>query len=98
MLDKKIFYFDIGSSEKLKCSINNETSLTGWFINRVKHNTNSTSQRIRIKEAGELSIDNYKVQLSDAGLYECVRLEYVRYYIVYVNGKKTSFQLTEIQL
>lgn len=88
MLEKKELYFDIGSNEELRCSIHNETSYAGWAINGQKLQTaNSTSQRIRTKETGELFID--KVQLSDAGLYECYRLEYVQYYIVYVNGKKT---------
>ncbi|PFX12207.1 Hemicentin-2 [Stylophora pistillata] len=86
LLKKEEIYFDIGSSETLQCSVNNETSYARWAIagEKLKNKTeNSTSQRIRIKETGELFID--KVQLSDAGLYECYRLEYVRYYIVYIN-------------
>ncbi|XP_022807420.1 fibroblast growth factor receptor-like [Stylophora pistillata] len=88
VLDTKELYFDIDSNEKLQCSVNNETSYTGWFINGVRQIPNSTSQRIRIEKSGELFID--KVQLSDAGLYECSRLEYVEYYIVYVNAKFTE--------
>ncbi|PFX12729.1 Hemicentin-1 [Stylophora pistillata] len=84
VLEKKELYFNIGSNEELRCSIHNETSYARWTINGQKLQTvNSTSQRIRTKENGELFID--KVQLSDAGLYECYRLEYVQYYIVYVN-------------
>ncbi|XP_022809906.1 roundabout homolog 1-like isoform X1 [Stylophora pistillata] len=94
VLEKKELYFNIGSNEELRCSIHNETSYAGWAINGQKLQTaNSTSQRIRTKETGELFID--KVQLSDAGLYECYRLEYVQYYIVYVNAKFTDNTLDQ---
>ncbi|XP_022809918.1 scavenger receptor cysteine-rich domain superfamily protein-like [Stylophora pistillata] len=94
VLDKKELFFDIGSNEELQCSIHNETSYARWKINgRKLQIKNSTYQRIRTKETGELFID--KVQLSDAGLYECYRLEYVQYYIVYVNAKFTENTLDQ---
>ena len=89
MLERVKVYFDIGSGEKLHCSIHNETNYARWVINGVKLEiTNSTSQRIRAGDNGDLFIDD--VQLSDGGIYECQRLEYVQYYIVYINGMKTN--------
>ena len=80
MLERVELYFDIGSGEKLRCSIHNETNYARWVINGVKLEiTNSTSQRIRAGDNGDLFIDD--VQLSDGGTYECQRLEYVQYYI-----------------
>ena len=88
VLERVELYFDIGSGEKLRCSIHNETNYARWVINGVKLEiTNSTSQRIRAGDNGDLFIDD--VQLSDGGTYECQRLEYVQYYIVYINGMKT---------
>ena len=82
-------YFEIGSSEKLHCSIQNKTNYARWVINgRKLEETNSTSERIRAVDNDDLFIDN--VQLSDGGTYECQRLEYIQYYIVYINGMKTN--------
>ena len=89
MLERVELYFDIGSGEKLRCSIHNETNHARWVINGVKLEiTNSTSQRIRAGDNGDLFIDD--VQPSDGGIYECQRLENVQYYIVYINGMKTN--------
>ena len=85
-------YFDIGSREKLHCSINNKTNHARWVINgRKLEITNSTSQRIRAGDNGDLFIED--VQLSDGGIYECQRLEYVQYNIVYINGMKKQIFL-----
>ena len=89
MLKRNELYFDIGSREKLHCSINNKTNYARWVINgRKLEITNSTSERIRAGDNGDLFIDD--VQLSDGGTYECQRLEYVQYNIVYINGMKTN--------
>ena len=88
MLDRDELYFDIGSREKLHCSIHNKTNHARWIINGLKLEiTNSSSRRIRAENNGDLVIDG--VQLSDGGVYKCQRLEYVQYYIVYINGMKT---------
>ena len=88
MLDRYELYFDIGSREKLHCSIHNKTNHARWVINGLKLEiTNSSSRRIRAEDNGDLVIKG--VQLSDGGVYKCQRLEYVQYYIVYINGMKT---------
>ena len=89
VLKRDELYFDIGSREKLHCSIHNKTTHARWVINRQKLEiTNSTSERIRAEDNGDVFIGD--VQLSDGGIYECQRLEYVQYYIVYINGMKTQ--------
>ena len=89
MLERVELYFDIGSGEKVRCSIYNKTNHARWVINGEKLEiTNSTSQRIRAGDNGDLFIRD--VQLSDGGIYKCQRLEYVQYNIVYINGMKTN--------
>ena len=90
VLGKENLYFDIGSNEILHCSIRNKTSFARWVINGQKvQRMNSSSKRVKATEDGKLVIEN--VQLSDGGTYECLRLEYVQYYTVYINGRKILF-------
>ena len=64
MLRRDELYFDIGSREKLHCSIHNKTNHARWVINALKLEiTNSSSRRIRAEDNGDLVIDD--VQLSD---------------------------------
>ncbi|XP_066015715.1 fibroblast growth factor receptor 1-A [Pocillopora verrucosa] len=89
VLGKENLYFDIGSNEILHCSIRNKTSFARWVINGQKvQGMNSSSKRVKTPEDGKLVIEN--VQLSDGGTYECLRLEYVQYYTVYINARFTE--------
>nr|XP_058956060.1 vascular endothelial growth factor receptor 3-like isoform X2 [Pocillopora verrucosa] len=89
VLGKENLYFDIGSNEILHCSIRSKTSFSRWFINGQKvQRTNSSSKRVKTTKDGKLVIEN--VQLSDGGTYECLRLEYVQYYTVYINARFTE--------
>ena len=64
MLLRDELYFDIGSEERLYCSIQNKTNHARWVINGLKLEiTNSSSRRIRAEDNGDLVIDD--VQLSD---------------------------------
>ena len=64
MLLRDELYFDIGSTERLHCSIQNKTNHARWVINGLKLEiTNSSSRRIRAEDNGDLVIDD--VQLSD---------------------------------
>ena len=90
VIGKEELYFNIGSNEILHCSIRNKTSFAKWVINGQKvQGMNSSSKRVKTTEDGKLVIEN--VQLSDGGTYECLRLEYVQYYTVYINGRKILF-------
>ena len=87
---KEKLHFDVGNNEILHCSIRNKTRFARWFINgqKVQRNT-SSSKRVKTEGNGKLVIEN--VQLSDGGTYECLRVEYVQYYTVYINGRKILF-------
>ena len=64
MLLRDELYFDIGSEERLHCSIQNKTNHARWVINGLKLEiTNSSSRRIRAEDNGDLVIND--VQLSD---------------------------------
>ena len=64
MLKRDEFYFEIGSTERLHCSLQNKTNYARWVMNgRKLEITNSSSQRIRAEDNGDLVIDD--VQLSD---------------------------------
>ena len=84
--------FNVGSSESILCSLENETSYLRWFNNKHQE-VNSTSGTRQMTNSGKLTIKS--IQLSDGGTYECRGLEYVRYYTIYVNGRPTYFYLVE---
>ena len=64
MLKREKLYFEIGSTERLHCYIQNETNHARWNINGLKLEiTNSSSRRIRAEDNGDLVIND--VQLSD---------------------------------
>ena len=92
MLDADQLEFNIGSSESILCSLENETRHIRWFNNKHQE-VNSTSETMQTTKTGELTIKN--IQLSDGGTYECRGLEYIRYYTIYVNGRPTYFYLVE---
>jgi len=85
--------FNVGSSERIVCSLENETSYIRWFNNKHQE-VNSTSGTRLTANNGGLAIKN--IQLSDGGAYECRGLEYIRYYTIYVNDSwPTYFYLVE---
>ncbi|KAJ7388610.1 Hemicentin-1 [Desmophyllum pertusum] len=84
VLEKKQLEFNIDASETVSCSIQNKTNFIKWFVNNKEVNSTSGT-RIRVTENGKLFID--KVQLSDGGIYECRRLEYAKYYTIYINAR-----------
>jgi len=92
VLDADQLEFNIGSSESILCSLENETRHIRWFNNKHQE-VNSTSETMQTTKTGELTIKN--IQLSDGGTYECRGLEYIRYYTIYVNGRPTYFYLVE---
>ena len=92
MLNAGQLEFNVGSSESILCSLENETSYIRWF-NSKHQEVSSTSGTRQTTKSGKLTIDN--IQLSDGGTYECRGLEYVRYYTIYVNGRPTYFYLVE---
>ena len=87
---KEKLHFDIGSNEILHCSIRNKTKFARWVINGQKVQRNTSSSK-RVKTIGDSKLVIENVQLSDGGTYECLRLEYVQYYTVYINGRKILF-------
>ncbi|KAJ7377505.1 hypothetical protein OS493_028488 [Desmophyllum pertusum] len=73
---------DIGSKEKFRCSLQNETNLIRWY-NSAGQELNSGG-RIKAFSDGTFAIQ--RVELSDGGTYQCRGLEYIQYYTIYVNG------------
>ena len=92
MLDADQLEFNVGSSESILCSLENETRHTRW-INNKHQEVNSSSGTRQTTKNGRLTIKN--IQLSDGGTYECRGLEYIRYYTIYVNGRPTYSYLAE---
>ena len=94
MLNADQLEFNVGSSDSILCSLENETSYihVRWFNNKHQE-VNSTSGTRLTANSGELAIKN--IQLSDGGTYECRGLEYIRYYTIYVNGRPNYFYLVE---
>jgi len=86
-------FLDVGKSETIRCSLENETKHISWFDNKNQEILNPTSEtRMKANKNGELTIKN--VELSDGGTYECRGLEYTRYYTIYVNGRLNDYFFT----
>ena len=88
VLEKKHHVFNIGSTETVKCS-KVETKL-GQKISWYNGGTG-----IKIKSGGRIELSGFslkikKVQLDDAGTYECRGESSTRFYTIYVNGKFSS--------
>lgn len=88
MLEKKAFVMDIGSSETVQCSLENETSYIKWYDDAGRVLKSNSGGRIEVT-GGTLTINN--VKLSDGGTYQCRGLTYTRFYTIYVNGKLVVF-------
>jgi len=76
---------DIGSSEEVQCSLNNETFMIKWYDGSTGHELKSTPGGRIVVSDGTLKINN--VQLTDGRTYECRALTYTRFYTIYVNGR-----------
>ena len=92
MLNADQLELNVGSTESILCSLENETRHIRWFNNKHQED-NSTSGTRQMTNSGKLTIKN--IQLSDGGTYECRGLEYIRYYTIYVNGRRTFFYLVD---
>ena len=69
--------------ETIRCSLGNDTEHIKWYDSA---GIELTKESQRTKASGrELTID--KVQLSDAGTYQCRGLTYTRPYTIYVTGR-----------
>ena len=85
MLEKKHHVFNIGSTETVKC-LKVETKLgqkIAWYNGATGAKIKSGG---RIELSG-LSLKIKKLQLDDAGTYECRGESSTRLYIIYANGK-----------
>ena len=85
MLEKKHHVFNIGSTETVKCS-----KVESKLGQKIAWHNGATGAKIksggRIELSG-LSLKIKKVQLDDAGTYECRGESSTRFYTIYVNGK-----------
>ena len=87
MLEAKREVLDLGTSETIPCSLQEETDYihVRWFNNKQEAVSSTSKGRMTKNENGQLTIND--VQLSDGGTYECRGLENIRYYTIYVNGR-----------
>ena len=83
-MEKKAYVMDIGSSETVACSLQNETEYIKWY-DGVDRELKSTPEKKIEVSGGTLIINN--IQLSDGGTYQCRGLTYTRLYTIYVNGR-----------
>ncbi|XP_044182087.1 leucine-rich repeats and immunoglobulin-like domains protein 3 [Acropora millepora] len=86
VLEKKHCVCDLESTETMKCSNDDLTDL-GQNISWYNGNTG-----VKIKSGGRiefsgLSMKINRIQLEDAGTYECRGLSSTRFYTIYVNSK-----------
>ena len=73
----------IDNDEEIPCFLENDTEHVKWYDSAGIELTNK-SQRIKVSD-GKLTID--KVQLSDAGTYQCRGHTYTRPSTIYVMGR-----------
>ena len=86
VLEKKHHVCDLKSTETVRCSNEDPTGLGQnilWY---------DGSTGVKIKSGGRvelngLSLKINKVQLDDAGTYECRGVSSTRFYTIYVNGE-----------
>ena len=76
---------DLGTSETIPCSLQEETHYIRWFNNKQEEVSSTSKGRMTANKKGQLTVND--VQLSDGGTYECRGLENTRYYTIYVNGR-----------
>ena len=85
MLKAEREVLDLGTSETIPCSLQEETHYIRWFNNKQEEVSSTSKGRMTANKKGQLTVND--VQLSDGGTYECRGLENTQYYTIYVNGR-----------
>ena len=86
VLEKKSLSSNLDSTETVQCSLEkeNQNGKVKWYEIGTTASELNPDGRIEVKG---VTLTIKKVQLDDAGTYECRGERYTRFYTVYVNGE-----------